>query len=161
MNSATIDAMYVLPRHASQPEQGCSCGSAVTSAARSLLVLTALAALVTGCATDDDCTLEARSRELGGAGLMDCGLASTDDTGTVDRCAVAAFKARSTFRAIYERKDGMLEALVHAAGDAYLTLRETSSGLERRDCAGAHVVEDAGRSYVECVEPSDPVAECN
>jgi len=162
MNSATIGPVPQLPRESARRVLARSRGSAVLRPAwPALLAIWVGVQGWAGCASKDDCNIETQTRDLGGAGLMDCGLASTDDTHTVDACAVAAFAGRNTFRAIYERSDGTLEALVHAAGDAYLTLRESPDGIERRDCKSAHVVDDADRSYVECVEPSAPTIVCN
>ena len=132
----------------------CALGGALVMVGVGSLVLTA-------CGGDDDCDLEARSRALGGAGLMDCGFAAAGNTSTVDRCAVTAFQGRSTFRALYESEDGGVEALVHAAGDSYFLLRETDQGIERIDCASARVATDGARSYVECVSPADPVLDCS
>lgn len=96
---------------------------------------------------------------LGGPGVIDCGVASVDDTSEifdVDRCAVETYNARGTFRAIYEQEDGSLEAVVHAAGDTYHLLRVQveSTRIERADCGGAHVVQTDGRTYVQCDDPS-------
>jgi hypothetical protein len=107
-----------------------------------------------GCGGGDDCDIEAQSRAIGGAGLEDCGIARSDQTTVVDRCAVTAFEGNKTFRALYELDDGKLQALVHAAGGAYLLLREADSGVERADCSGAHSVRANGRNYVECDDPT-------
>lgn len=117
-----------------------------------------------GCADDDACDLGDISRELGGVGLIDCGISdSAEDTAAVDRCAVSAYAGGSTFRAVYERAQGGLEAIVRVAGGDYLVLRQSDDGgsVERADCASARVVDEAGRTYVECVDRGefDPVCE--
>ena len=114
-----------------------------------------------GCGGGDDCDIEAQSRTIGGAGLEDCGIAHGDQTTVVDRCAVTAFEGDKTFRALYELDDGKLQALVHAAGGAYLLLREADSGVERADCTGAHSVRDSGRNYIECDNPTEFAPLCD
>jgi hypothetical protein len=113
-----------------------------------------------GCGSDDGaCDIESKSRKLGGTGLTDCGIASPGETSTVDRCAVTAF---STFRALYELDNGDLEALVHAAGDTYHTLRQPpdETVVERVDCGGAEVVTEGTRRYVVCTDPGTPREIC-
>lgn len=112
---------------------------------------------VAGCAGDLGCDLDGTTRKLGGSGLMDCGLAEKGNTTDVDRCAVTAEQSRTTFRAIYVRKDGSLEAVVHGAGDHYYLLRASSDGdeVKRADCEGASVVTDGTRQFVECDEPGE------
>jgi hypothetical protein len=121
----------------------------------------ALAIATSGCGGDDDCDIEAQSRSLGGAGLEDCGIARNGDTSVVDRCAVTAFEGNKTFRALYELDDGRLQALVHAAGGAYLLLRESDDGVERADCSGARSVRDDGRNSIECEDPTEFAAVCD
>ena len=115
----------------------------------------AIALVSAGCGEEDDCDVEGQSRRLGGAGLQDCGIAHGDDQSVIDRCALTAHQKNDTFRALYELDDGRLQAFVHAAGDAYLLLREgEAGGVERADCEGARVVRDGGRQYVDCDQPS-------
>jgi hypothetical protein len=130
------------------------------SALLRVLVLT-LALVGGGCGSDDDCDIEAQSRSLGGAGLEDCGIARGGDSSVVDRCAVTAFEGNKTFRALYELDDGRLQALVHAAGGAYLLLRESDDGVERADCSGARSVRENGRNYIECQDPTEFAAACD
>ena len=128
---------------------------------RGVFALLALGALlVAGCKSEADCDIEAQSRKLGGAGLNDCGLAHGGETSVVDRCALQADQSGETYRALYEQPDGGIEALVHAAGGDYLLLRETKSGVERAECNGAVVVQEPGRSFVQCKSPSDYEAVC-
>src|SRR5262249_33466383 len=116
-------------------------------------LLGALAGLAdSGCGDEASCDLGAITRDLGGVGLIDCGVANAE-TADVDRCAVAAYRDGSTFRAIYERDDGRLQALVRAAGGDYLVLRQADDdSITRAECNGAQVVADGGRTYVECVD---------
>lgn len=112
--------------------------------------------LIVSCAGGDECELDAVSRDVGGTGLIDCGIASPTDSSSVDRCALTAYRGNNTFRAIYEREDGGLEAFVHAAGGSYHLLRLAPDGnIERADCDGAVVVQEGARSYVSCEEPSE------
>ena len=113
------------------------------------------AIVLSACANSLGCDLDGISRDLGGAGLMDCGIAS-DDTSNVDACAVTAFRMRSTFRAIYEQPDGSLQAIVHAAGDSYYLLRASKSGdsVERADCQSASLASEGTRQFVQCEKPS-------
>lgn len=114
------------------------------------LVLCALS-LGGGCGDSSECDIETESRSIGGAGLIDCGFAEQDDRGDVDRCARSAFERDQTFRALYELDDGRLQALVHAAGGAYLLLQEgEEGGLERADCAGAEL----RSGVVTCSDPA-------
>ena len=110
-----------------------------------------------GCAGDLGCDLDGTTRELGGAGLIDCGLAERGNTGVVDRCAVTAFMRRDTFRALYERKDGSLEAVLHAAGGRYYSLRASAAGddVTRADCKGASVAAEGSRTFVQCDDPGE------
>jgi hypothetical protein len=122
-------------------------------------------ALVGSCGCGDEeggCDIESRSRKLGGTGLIDCGIAGPGDTSTVDDCAVSAFQSRSTFRALYELENGDLEAIVHAAGDSYHTLRQPpdETVVERIDCGDAEVVTRGTRRYVVCTDPGTPREIC-
>jgi hypothetical protein len=116
-----------------------------------------------GCASELGCDLNDSTRDLGGAGLMDCGLAEYGDTDTVDTCAVREHGARGTFRAIYERKDGSLEAVVHAAGDRYYLFRADADGdhVKRAECESASVVTDGDREFVECDSHGEFRAVCD
>jgi len=129
--------------------------------------LMALAAMVcassgAGCGGENECEFEAITREVGGVGLMDCGIASRDDTSEVDDCAVSAYQANHTFRAIYEQADDGLEAIVHAAGDTYHLIRLSGDGrsITRADCEGGLFVQEDGRRYIACDEPGSFRAAC-
>lgn len=108
-----------------------------------------------GCGGDDDCEFDNVLRDIGGVGLMDCGIASEDDTSDVDDCAVDAYRANQTFRALYEQDDGGLRAIVHAAGDSYhvVTLSGEDGSIARAECEGGVLVQENGRSYVDCADP--------
>jgi hypothetical protein len=108
------------------------------------------------CGGDDECEFNSVTRDVGGSGLVDCGIAHVDDTGSVDRCAVTAFTSNNTFRALYEQEDGDLLALVHAAGDTYHLLRLSEDGrIEQADCSGGSVQQEGTRSFVRCDDPSN------
>lgn len=128
-----------------------------------LLPMVIVALGLAGCANDLGCDLDGVSRDVGGPGLMDCGIAHPDDTDVVDRCAVTAFGRGETFRAIYEQSDDSVEAVVHGAGDHYYSLRSSSSGdhVERADCKGGSIVEDGSRRFVQCDRPSAFRKACN
>jgi hypothetical protein len=114
--------------------------------------------VLAACGGDQECEIDAVSRDLGGAGLLDCGIAPEDDTRTVDACAVMAHRSRQTFRALYERGEGRIEGIVHAVGDTYHLLRVTGDGaIARADCSGARVAQDGTRSHVVC--DGDPAFE--
>jgi hypothetical protein len=108
------------------------------------------------CGGSDDCEFDSVLRDVGGVGLTDCGIAAVDDTGEVDACAVNAYRADQTFRAIYEQDDGGLRAVVHAAGGSYhvVTLAEDGS-IARAQCEGGVLVQESGRRYIECDEPGE------
>jgi hypothetical protein len=114
-----------------------------------------------GCGGETECNIDSQSRALGGAGLIDCGIASADDPpdifARVDRCGVEAYQALGTFRALYENEDGTLEATVHAAGGTFHLLRAEADDaqVDRADCEGAHVVVEDGRTYVHCDQPGE------
>jgi hypothetical protein len=133
--------------------------------ARRVLVVAGLLCPLLGCADQLGCDLDGVSRGLGGAGLIDCGIASKDtsDTSTVDRCAVTSFQTRATFRAIYEQKDKSLEGIVHAAGDKYYALRASPSGdaVERAQCKSASITTDGSRTFVACEKPGAYAKACN
>lgn len=101
-----------------------------------------------GCA-EDECNIDEYTRDLGGIGVMDCGLAG-DDTSAVDECALTAYRGRKTFRALYENEDGDLEAIVHAAGGTYHLVREAGSMLEQADCKGGQEEVTDDRRRVGC-----------
>jgi hypothetical protein len=103
-----------------------------------------------GCG-EDECELNAVTRELGGAGLVDCGLA-TGDSSDVDRCAITAHRNGSTFRALYEREDGGVDVIMRIAGGDYVALRlvPEERRIEQATCDGGRVTVSGGRSYVEC-----------
>jgi hypothetical protein len=108
------------------------------------------------CGGSDDCEFDSVLRDTGGVGLTDCKIARVDDTEEVDACAVSAYRARQTFRAIYEQEDGGLRAIVHAAGDSYhvVTLADDGS-IARAECGGGVLVQENGRSYIDCDEPGE------
>jgi hypothetical protein len=111
-----------------------------------------------GCSGDPVCNIDATTRRVGGAGVMDCRISSDEESvARVDQCSVEAYQARATFRAIYRQEDGTLEAIIHAAGDTYHLLRTEvdGPGIEEADCEGAHVVRDQGRTYVHCDDPGE------
>lgn len=124
---------------------------------------TSLCAAISGCASELGCDLHGVTRKLGGVGLMDCGLGEQDNTSVVDRCAVNAFTARLTFRALYERSDGSLEAIVHGAGGHYYALRAAADGdaVQQADCEGAEIVTDGSRKYVRCEGRGDFEPACD
>lgn len=124
--------------------------------------LCVLSVAIASCNGDDECDIEAQSRKLGGAGLQDCGIAHDGNESVVDRCAASAYAKNETFRALYEIDDGRLQAIVHAAGDAYFLLREgEAGGVERADCADGMLVNEDGRRFVDCQGPSEFVAVCD
>lgn len=123
---------------------------------RSTLVVACSWALV-GCNDGTECNINSASRMLGGPGVIDCKVASAGESSQyVDTCAVETYNARGTFRALYERDDGTLDAIVHAAGDTYhiLRMRAEANSVEQADCEGAHVVSVDGRTYVQCDDPT-------
>jgi hypothetical protein len=135
-----------------------------TRKTRWLGVVVALAPLILGplgCSGETECNIDSQSRALGGAGLIDCGIASADDPpeifDRVDSCAVEAYQARGTFRALYENQDGTLKGTVHSAGGNFYLLRAGTDDdhVDRADCEGAHVVVEDGRTYVHCDSPSE------
>jgi hypothetical protein len=123
--------------------------------ARALLGAAVLLAALSGCSHELGCDIDGVSRDLGGAGLMDCGIASSD-IDAMDKCAVANFRADKTFRALYEKKGGSLEGIVHAAGGKYYALRAAADGrdVERAQCKSASIVTMDGRTYVQCDKPA-------
>lgn len=130
--------------------------------ATGLMTLAAIASASAGCSGEDECEFEAITRDIGGVGLMDCRIAPLDDTSAVDSCAVSAYQAGHTFRAIYEQDDDGLEAIVHAAGDTYHLVRLSGDGksITRADCEDASFVQEDGRRYIACVEPGPFRAAC-
>jgi hypothetical protein len=114
-----------------------------------------------GCGGQTECNIDSQSRALGGAGLIDCGIASADDPpdifDRVDSCAVEAYQARGTFRALYQNQDGTLEGTVHSAGGTFHLVRSQADDaqVDRADCEGAHVVVEDGRTYVHCDSPGE------
>jgi hypothetical protein len=141
--------------------------SATRGSRASAAGLITLAALVwssaaASCGGEDECEFDAITRSVGGVGLMDCGIASIEDTSTVDDCAVSAYQANHTFRAIYEQDDGGLEALVHAAGGTYHLIRLSGEddSITRADCDGATFTQESGRRYIVCDDPEPFRAAC-
>jgi hypothetical protein len=130
------------------------------AAAFACAVLSALAVTAAGCG-EDECELDAVSRRLGGTGLIDCGLA-VGDPEDVDRCAVVAHGGGSTFRALYQREDGGVDAIMRVAGGAYVVLRfDAESGrIERADCEDGRITVGDGRTFVDCVDQSDYALVC-
>jgi hypothetical protein len=128
------------------------------------MAVAAIACVSSGsaCASEDECEFEAVTRAIGGVGLTDCGIASVNETDAVDDCAVSAYQADQTFRAIYEQDDDGLEAIIHAAGDSYHLVRLSGDGqsITRADCEGALFVQEDGRRYVACDEPGSFRAAC-
>ena len=123
---------------------------------RSAIALVISALALASCNGDDDCNIETQSRELGGAGLQDCGIAHGSNASIVDRCAVDAYAMNATFRALYELDDGRLQAIVHAAGDSYFLLREgEGGGVERADCADGVVANQDGRRFIDCQDAGE------
>ena len=93
-----------------------------------------------GCG-EEECELDSVTRKLGGAGLIDCGLAIGDPS-NVDRCAVSANRAGSTFRALYEREDGGVDVIMRVAGGGYVALQLVAEDgrIEARQlCGGPHL----------------------
>ncbi len=133
-----------------------------SAAALLTLAVIACASAAVSCAGEDECEFDAITRSVGGVGLMDCGLASLEDTSTVDDCAVSAYQANHTFRAIYEQEDGGLEALVHAAGDTYHLIRLSGEdeSITRADCDGGIFTQEGGRRYIACDDPEPFRAAC-
>ena len=119
----------------------------------------ACVATVATCATgsagcgEDECELDAVTRRLGGAGLIDCGLA-TDDPSAVDNCAVRENAAGSTFRALYEREDGGVDVIMRVAGGDYVALQRVPEDgrIERASCDGGRIANSSGRRFVECID---------
>lgn len=139
----------------------------MTSMARRVLFLSAALAagawssIGSGCGGGDDCEFDSVLREVGGVGLMDCGIADVGETREVDSCAVRAHQADHTFRAIYEQDDGGLRAIVHAAGDTYHEVTLSPDGsIVRAQCAAAVLVQESGRSYIDCDDPEEPRTVC-
>ncbi|MDD9934339.1 MAG: hypothetical protein OXT09_12090 [Myxococcales bacterium] len=134
--------------------------SSVAPVAIALVLLAASTALV-GCSSDDGCDLDDYTRDQGGFGLMDCGLAF-DDTSAVDACAVMALRQGGTFRALYETEDGGLEAIVHTSEGVYIQVRTPADGasLEQTPCEDGILIEEDGRSYVGCFEPGEAELVC-
>jgi hypothetical protein len=127
------------------------------------LRIAALVCCLAGCGGESECNIDTTTRRVGGAGVMDCRITTEQySIERVDQCAVEAYQARATFRAIYRHDDGTLEAIVHAAGDTYHLLRTDADGpgIEEADCVGAHLVQEQGRTYVQCDEPDDFVRIC-
>jgi hypothetical protein len=127
-----------------------------------VLLAAACALLLCSCADELGCDVDGVTRDLGGTGLMDCGIARSD-IDAVDKCAVGSFRRRDTFRALYEKKDGSLSGIVHAAGDEYYAVRASSDGdqVERAQCEGASIVSKDGRSFVQCDKPGPFTKACN
>jgi hypothetical protein len=119
-----------------------------------VLLGAACALLLCSCSNDLGCDLDGVTRDLGGTGLMDCGIARSD-VSAVDACAVQSFRARATFRAVYEKKDGSLQGVIHAAGDKYYAIRTSTDGgdVESAECKGASIVTEDSRTFVECDKP--------
>ena len=115
-----------------------------------------------GCG-EDECELDAVTRRLGGACLIDCGLA-TGDPSEVDSCAVRENGAGSTFRALYEREDGGVDVIMRVAGGDYIALQllPEDGRIERASCARGRVVTDmvSGRRFVECVDRGEFALVC-
>jgi hypothetical protein len=109
-----------------------------------------------GCGGQSECNIDAASRALGGAGIIDCRIAFIDEAAAVDQCAVETYQANGTFRALYELEDGTIEAIVHAAGGRFHMLVATADNtqVEQADCEGAHVRYAQGRTYVQCDDPA-------
>jgi len=126
-----------------------------------VLLASASAAGMLGCANQHGCDIGGVSRDLGGTGLIDCGIAGSDPS-DVDACAVSAFMMRSTFRAIYEKKDGSLQGVIHAAGDTYYALRASAKGdaVQYAQCKSGSVVDQGTRTLVQCDKPGAYVAAC-
>jgi hypothetical protein len=126
----------------------------VAMAGDRVLLAAACALCLCSCSTDLGCDLDGVTRDLGGTGLMDCGIARAQ-VSVVDDCAVKAFRARSTFRALYEKKDGSLQGVVHAAGDKYYAIRTATDGgdVESAECKGGSITTQNGRTFVQCDEP--------
>lgn len=127
-----------------------------------VLLGAACALLLCSCSNDLGCDLDGVTRDLGGSGLMDCGIARSD-VSAVDACAVESFEMRATFRAVYEKKDGSLQGVVHAAGDKYYAIRASSDGgdVERAECKGASIVSQNGRTFVQCDKPGTYSKACH
>lgn len=114
------------------------------------------------CTNHLGCDVDGVTRNLGGTGLMDCGIARSQ-VSAVDACAVQNFRARATFRALYEKKDGSLEGIIHAAGDKYFAIRTDVDGgdVESAECKSGSVVTDNGRTFVQCDKPGAFSAACH
>ena len=107
------------------------------------------------CGGDDECEFDRVLRDIGGAGLIDCGIADFQDTAEVDACAVEAHAANQTFRAIYEQEDGELQGIVHASGDSYhlVTLAADGRTIARAECEDGLYTQAGARTYINCVDP--------
>jgi hypothetical protein len=127
-----------------------------------LAAIAGLASAASSCAGEDECEFDSVTRDVGGVGLIDCGIASIEDTSEVDECAVSAYQAGQTFRAIYEQEDDGLEAIVHAAGGTYHLVRLSGDDrrITRAECAGASFVQEAVRRTIACDEPGPFSAAC-
>lgn len=97
------------------------------------------------------------TRRLGGAGLIDCGLATMDDPSVVDRCAVTAHGDGSTFRALYEREDGGVDVIMRVAGGDYVALQLVAEdgSIESANCDEGRIAVSDGRRFVECADRGD------
>jgi hypothetical protein len=118
--------------------------------------------LLVACGDEDSCDLDAYTRDQGGFGLMDCGIASAGETSAVDACAEMAQRQGVTFRAIYETDDGGLEALVYTSDDEYIQVRTPADGstLEQERCGSGVLTQETGRTYVSCLDPGEPEVVC-
>ena len=131
------------------------------AAAFTCVAIVATCAIGSAGCDEDECELDAVTRRLGGAGLIDCGLA-TDNPSDVDRCAVSANRAGSTFRALYEREDGGVDVIMRIAGGDYIALQlvPDDGRIERASCASGRIATSSGRSFVECVDRGDFTLVC-
>jgi len=125
-----------------------------------LFLLAANGSVLAGCSGDDSCDIESYTRELGGSGLTDCGLARPGNPDVVDGCAVMAHNQNKTFRALYANAEGEVEGLVYSSDRKLYDVRSVGSTIERATCEGAVVIKDDGRVYVECDSPGERDVVC-
>jgi hypothetical protein len=137
-------------------------GYSMVAGLMAVAAIAGLAIAASSCAGEDECEFDAVTRDTGGVGLIDCGIAPFEDPSEVDECAVDAYQAGQTFRAIYEQEDRGLEAIVHAAGGTYHLVRLSGDGqrITRADCAGATFIQEDGRRTVACDRPGPFSAAC-
>ena len=121
--------------------------------------LLGVASLVCFGCNNDPCDISVVSRDLGGPGLMDCGVAAAVGA-SANQCAVDALRQDHTFRVFTEAADGELEGIVHAAGGEFFAQRTRGARVEQAACGGAEVVGASGAQRVECTGAGDYEVVC-